>query len=324
MQAITDTINDITLGEPVVFQGLTLFPVFGGDRPDPGYETLDMALEQEQARVVEVSDEGDVPELLFDNFGSQRVLLVDGDELIGAKQNRIINLTILVAAQSKIEIPVSCVEAGRWSYNSHEFRSKGRSMYSRARATKAAHVSQRMAASGDRRADQSAVWDEVEGMACALEVSSSTDSMSDIYDDYEDDLADYQAAFKAQEGQVGAVFAVDGKVQGLELFDSSTTFAHYLERLVSSYALGSLRSAAKEGEVTLSSVEGFIEGLKRSKTKQFDALGEGEDVRISGEALAGGALVAEGRLVHLAAFNLDDTGSVVRRYPSHWYDGPVE
>jgi len=42
------------------------------------------------------------------------------------------------------------------------------------------------------------------------------------------------------EGQVGALFASRGKIQGLELFDSSKTFSHYLERLVSSYALSSL------------------------------------------------------------------------------------
>ncbi len=324
MQAITDTINNINLGEPVAFQGLTLFPVFGGNRPEPGYETLDVALEQEHARVVEVSDEGEVPALLFDNFGKQRVLLVDGDELVGAKQNRIINLTILVAAHSKIDIPVSCVEAGRWSYRSREFKSGKRSMYARARASKTAHVSACMASSGKRRSDQSAVWDDIEGMASALNVRSATRSMLDIYDDYEEDLEAYQSAFKARDEQVGAVFAVDGKVQGLELFDSSTTFAHYLERLVSSYALGSLRNEATHDAVPPASVEGFIEGLKRAKTRQFEALGEGEDVRLSGDALAGGALVAEGRVVHLAAFNLDDTGSVVRRHPSHWFGGRVE
>jgi hypothetical protein len=40
--------------------------------------------------------------------------LLDGEELIGAKQNRALNLTILAPAKQVIVIPVSCVEAGRW------------------------------------------------------------------------------------------------------------------------------------------------------------------------------------------------------------------
>ena len=45
--------------------------------------------------MIEVSKEGDVPNLPFENHGNSKVLLVDGDELVGAKQNRIINLSIL-------------------------------------------------------------------------------------------------------------------------------------------------------------------------------------------------------------------------------------
>jgi ARG and Rhodanese-Phosphatase-superfamily-associated Protein domain len=35
------------------------------------------------------------------------VLILDGEELVGAKQNRIVNVTILVVTQSEIVIPVS-------------------------------------------------------------------------------------------------------------------------------------------------------------------------------------------------------------------------
>jgi hypothetical protein len=313
MQTISDTINGLHLGEATSFEGLTVFPLFGDHVQEKDYLTLDEALEQEQARVREVSEEGDVPNLLFENLGDSKVLLVDGDELVGAKQNRIINLTILVPAHTKIEIPVSCVEAGRWSYRSQEFSSAKRAMYSRARASKAEQVTVRMKRSGERYSDQSEIWDNIAACSESLDVASPTNSMADIYEGYEQHLDGYKEAFKVQDGQVGALFANKGKIEGLEVFDSSTTFSHYLERLVSSYALGSLTDKSSRKETALPEAKNFMENIKNARGEQFEALGEGEDLRLSGESLAGGALVVEDRVVHLAAFNLDADNKVVRR-----------
>ncbi len=312
MQTISDTINGLHLGEATSFEGLTVFPLFGDDIQEKDYLTLDEALEQKQARVIEVSETGDVPTLLFENLGDRKVLLVDGDELIGAKQNRIINLTILVPAHTKIEIPVSCVEAGRWSYQSREFSSAGRAMYSKVRAAKMGQVTKRMSESGERHSDQSEIWGNIAECSMDLGVQSDTSSMSDIYESYEQRLDRYKEAFKVKDGQVGALFAIRGKTQGLELFDSSKTFSHYLERLISSYALGSLADEGDGKEASLPEAEKFMESIKAAKAEQFSALGEGDDLRLSDKSLAGGALVAEDRVVHLAAFKLDSDNRVVR------------
>ena len=319
MQTISDTISHLHLGKATTFEGLTVFPLLGDHERPRDYLTLDEALEQKQARVIEVTEEGDVPNLLFDNLGDRKVLLVDGDELVGAKQNRIINLSILVPPHTKVEIPVSCVEAGRWSYDSRDFESKQRSMYSSARAAKAEAVTVRMRHSGERRADQSEVWDNIAACSSDYDVDSLTSSMSDIYESQEEHLKRYKEAFKVESGQIGAVFASNGKVQGLDLFDSSETFSHYLERLVSSNVLGSLSGKAGGKEAALQEAEKFIDSIKAARTEPFEALGMGDDLRLSGETLAGGALVAEDRVVHLAAFNLDPDNKVARRRPRRWF-----
>ena len=87
------------------------------------YLVLDEALASGLVEITEVSEQGSVPELKFINRGPKPVLIVDGEELLGAKQNRIVNLTILVAANSELTIPVSCVEAGRWRSRSRAFTS---------------------------------------------------------------------------------------------------------------------------------------------------------------------------------------------------------
>jgi hypothetical protein len=305
MQTINDTLSHLHLGAATAFEGMTVFPLFSDQPRDKDYLTLDEALEQGQARVIEVSEEGEVPNLLFENLGKSKVLLVDGDELVGAKQNRIVNLSILVAAHTKIEIPVSCVEAGRWSRKSDEFSSAKRAMYSRARASKAEAVTMRMRHSGERYSNQSEIWNNIAECSEDLDVDSLTSCMSDIYESHEQRLDRYREAFKAQDGQVGALFAINGKIQGLELFDCGMTFSHYLERLVSSYVLGSLADIGESREAALPEAEHFMASVKQAQAEQFEALGEGEDLRLSGESLAGGALVAEERVVHLAAFSLD-------------------
>ncbi len=102
----------IQLGEPREHRGIVITPLFPHHAPTAAYLTLDEALPL-GFRITEVSDKGAVPELGVTNPLGERVLLYDGEELVGAKQNRILNVTVLVDAESSLLIPVSCVEAGR-------------------------------------------------------------------------------------------------------------------------------------------------------------------------------------------------------------------
>jgi len=52
-------------------------------------------------RIAETSESGSVPELVVENPLAERVLLYDGEELLGAKQNRILDVSVLVAAKSR-------------------------------------------------------------------------------------------------------------------------------------------------------------------------------------------------------------------------------
>src|SRR5213082_1849943 len=205
----------LRLGETQVFRNLALFPLLGEEDTASAYVLLDEALERQFVRVTEVSAQGSVPDLALENTSNEAVLLVDGDELVGAKQNRVLNLSILVAGGKRVTIPVSCVEQGRWQYRSPEFQAAKRSLFARARARKAQSVSDAMRSHGQRRANQSQVWADVANKASACRVQSETLAMSDIYVANAARLDDYARAFHAVAEQTGAVIAVDGKVVGL-------------------------------------------------------------------------------------------------------------
>jgi len=298
---IADALDGVELGAPQVHLNLALFPLVGhGDRA-PGYLLLDEALERKLARVTEVSQAGSVPELAFENSSAEKILLVDGDELVGAKQNRIVNLSILVGAGQKVVIPVSCVEQGRWSYRSRDFAPAKRTLFAKARAKNSAQVSRTLYQSGLRHSNQGEIWSDVAAKATFFQSASPTGAMGDIYKARDRELAAYATTFRAQARQRGAVVTIDGKVAGLELFDSAATFSKYLGKLVDSYALDAIETnSGKALCPPEAAAREFIESLKNAAAKPFAALGEGEDIRLAGDGVSGGALAAGGRVVHLA------------------------
>src|SRR6202142_126463 len=127
------TFPGIRVGNPICHESLTVFPLFTEPNGQVEYLLFDEALQAGSVTVQEVSEGGSVPDLLVENSGETRVLFLEGEELVGAKQNRILNTSVLLPARSKIKIPVSCVEQGRWAYKSKPFGSAGRHSPSRLR-----------------------------------------------------------------------------------------------------------------------------------------------------------------------------------------------
>ena len=224
MTIIADNLASLSIADPVVRDNLAAWPLVRPGSPAPDYLVLDEALAAGVARVTEVSESGHVPELAFENGGSKPVLLLDGEELVGARQNRVLNLTLLVAAGGKLVIPVSCVEEGRWAWRSRHFESSRRSMYARGRARKTVQVSRSLRVANARHSDQAAVWEDVRAKAEALAVRSETHAMADAYESARSRLQTLTRGFGPRPDQVGAVFAVNGRVAGLELFDCAGTW----------------------------------------------------------------------------------------------------
>jgi hypothetical protein len=309
MQAIIDFLSHIEVGAPTAHQNLAVFPILNGFGAPPGYLTLDEALARKAASVTEVSAGGSVPELQFVNSGGCPVFLLDGEELVGAKQNRVLNLSIMVPAGKTLIIPVSCVERGRWHYRSGEFHSSAQAHHSEGRAKRIRQVTDSMISSGRRESDQGEVWRDLDLKFTKLREHSSTSAMADMYDSAAGDLEQYARAAAIVPRQVGAMFAVGGSVVGLDLFDSADTFTKLLPKLARSYALDALSERRSSGGQAQQfpmprqeDAKAFLQSVLAAEARAVPATGEGEDVRLTGHAIAGAALVVDGRVIHLSAF----------------------
>ena len=162
MKAILrDFLSRVTLGEPQQFRHLAVFPVFTPNGHEPNYLMLAEALQQNLVALTETSQAGQVPQLKLANRAVVPVLLVEGEELIGAKQNRVLNTTVLAREQSETIIPVTCTEAGRWHYSSPSFSHSGHVSPSKLRRAKSSSVSAALKAKLGHTSDQGLVWNEI-------------------------------------------------------------------------------------------------------------------------------------------------------------------
>jgi len=302
MQAISEAIGSVACGLLQTYRNLTVTPLLASGTEAADYFTLDEALVKSTIRVTEIPEVANVSELYLENHTQRAVLLLDGEELVGAMQNRVLNLSVLASAFEAITIPVTCVESGRWSLSTPEFHSESRVFYAAGRAQNAEQVTEALRIAGSRKSCQQAVWRDIEDKLARMESQTHSGAMSAMYEDYATALKGYIEAFESVPNQAGAIFQINEQVRGLELFDSPETFRKLMPKLIQSYALDALDDW---GEVTPTvSDTNFLNIIADTPTQQFPSLGEGDDIRFTSKRVVGGALSVRDRIIHLAAFLL--------------------
>jgi hypothetical protein len=305
LDQIRAQITGISVQSPLSYRNLSVFPLRYAAEGKLHYLTLAEALRLGDGKFVirEVSGSGSVPELLVVNGLDKGVLILEGEELIGAKQNRVPNLTLLVPADTEVRLPVSCVEAGRWSYATPEFTEAPRTQFASGRARKVASVSMRHA--GSRRSDQGEVWDQIAEKAASLGTHSPTSAMADMYNDRQVQLEGYANALREATADAhGAAFAVGSRLVGLDIFDQASTCGKLADKLLAGYALEALSedSEARFKVPTPDAVTRLLADLTSGEIQAYPALGAGTDLRFAGRDCVGGGLLVNDALLHLAAF----------------------
>lgn len=316
MRTLQEEFSHIEIGRSCEFRNLALFPLMrrGVPVPEMDYLLLEDGIAQGKVRVTELHAGGSVPELRLENNADLPVLLVDGEELVGAKQNRVLNLTILAPAKQTTVIPVSCVEAGRWKMASADLKTADHVMYSLGRGEQMAQVTASMRSRGTRKSDQGAIWRNIAAKAVRLRTSSPTGAMSDIYERHASSVEEFARAFTWQEGQCGVAFAIGGRILGLEIFDHPEVMRKFFKKLVRSYALDALDAAPMaNGAATVEAVCEVVTQVGAAQRFMEQALGIGKDVRFNGHEISGAALWAHERYVHTCSFAKDGSET-----PSFW------
>lgn len=293
---ITTTL--IQMGEPVEHRGIVLAPLFPWTRARAQYITLEEALGV-GFQVTEMAAGASVPEVLAANPSGADVIVCDGEELLGAKQNRILNVTVLVPARGTVRIPVSCVEQGRWSAGGGAFSAASHTAYPELRRRKA----ERLAAAPLRPGvAQEEVWSAVAEKSIRLGSYSPTGAQAHIFTSRGRELAELRGAFPLEPGQAGALVALGPDLLCLDYLSRPEAFARLYPKLLDGYLLDALERL--DGEpVPAGRLEAFVEAVLAAPRRRELSVGLGEDVRVSAKGLVGSGLELDGELLQLSAYS---------------------
>lgn len=298
---------EVVVGSPRARGQLGIFPLYtraateARDAPR-GYRLVDEALADGSLLLGELEGRASVSRMRCENRGGAPVLFVEGEHFAGAKQDRVMNGSALVAGHSRAELPVSCVERGRWSARDPNFRAgEGAAPVGVRRALKLSVTMASLCRAG-HTSDQGSIWDAIEHGQRAHGVVSPTACLGDSFRARAPQLARDKPRLAYADGAAGLAATRDGKVVSIDLFDRPSTCARLWPRLVDALVLDAVEPAFVGTQATAGPVYDALEALQAASWRAVRPIGLGDEARaIDAAGLVASMLGQAGRIIHLGA-----------------------
>jgi len=317
-KTLTDLIETLEIGTPATTGSLTLVPLLARDwtrtNDPPGYLLYQHAHDVGLVSVEETSEAGTVGELRVTNRAQQPVLLVEGEVLLGMKQTRVLNLTILVPAQTVLGAPVSCVEAGRWRATSQAATGKSDlHLAPSVRAAKTVTVARSMRSARTFASDQGAVWAGVDRVLDRHGAHAPSRYYADLAASDASRFTQVARSVEPEPDQVGVIACVGGKVVCVDAFEAPQVLAALWEGLVSSYQAEAMVADGKPAKPN--GARRWFRSIAAGSTSVGPDIGLGAHVTVVAPDVEAAALVHDGKILHLSAFPAHHAATAARFVP---------
>lgn len=291
-----DFYTKLSVGEPVVHDKLAVYPLRlpGGGEKLGDVLTLEEAVDTGKFKIQEVEEGAEVNTLEVHNNTDKHVVLLAGEMIRGAKQDRIISYDTVIPPGGKFDVDAFCVEAGRWTEVSSHFKY----------AKEIAPSSIRGTAQGGK--GQGEVWAAVSKVNADRGTYTETDALTASYDneEFQADVKGYEKAMKklAQDKEVvGVIVVSEGEVRAGDVFANHDLFAAIWPQLLTSYAMdaalaGDLGQIPSAAEITAYLAQ--LEQAEREMTFEDDTGLQNRSTLSAGEMNAY-ELEYKGKKLHL-------------------------
>lgn len=265
------------------------------------------AMDTNLIEVKEINQSGSVNNIVIVNKSNHFVFFSDGDIISGAKQNRIFNTSVFIAPNSTNEIPVSCVEQGRWNNVSIKFSSNSHSAPASLRAIKSDQVCKNLELENKHLTQQSKIWKYVEGISSEMSIESPTQNLTDVYLNKDNNFNSFIQSFRPTTSANGLSLFIKKNLLSFEIFNKSDIYLEYFDKLLKAVALDAYH--LKEDEDKLKEAEAvyktntFFDELDNREFQLFPGVALGQEKRFKSSDLFGLILNYENHLIHLTALS---------------------
>ncbi len=270
----------------------------GGGAPD-----LLLTRQAVEAGVLEILERGDgvVQELLAWNKGERPVAILEGDTLVGCKQNRVVAHSVVVAPGSRLAVPVGCMERGRWRHETGRFSVGDMKMSPHVRRRTVADVKTATLSGRAPSLDQSRLWRDVDSELHSSGVSSSTSNYYEIVERRGREARERASAVAPAPGQVGVLVLSGGALVGLEAAGHHGLWSELSAPTLASYLMGYARGHERARRERAGAGE-WLARVQSARLAASPGLGLGQDLDLQAPGLSGVGLAMDGGPVHVAIF----------------------
>ena len=256
--------------------------------PLPGKTiTLNEAIQQGHARISErgTASTENVHWLIVENLSHYNIFIPGGDIISGGRQDRMITRdTIILAKESRMQVPVMCVEEGRWSDKEKKF------VYQ-----KQANLHVRKVL--DKGKNQVLIWREIFNELEKDKVKASTFSYLARSQDKKFSAMEkeywefFQQKFRNSDSTIVGVVCVSGnRVIGCDIFANTALFYGQLQPML----MGYIDEAIVHGEKVV---------IKDARVKSYmDELLKDEESQKAFIKANGKAYYHNGKIIHITTY----------------------
>jgi len=288
----SDYINSLRMGEPF-FEGNILFVPLHSDSSGDGFSLLDESVD---TGALLIEERNRIDSVLLSYNGRNPLFVMDGEEIVGARQNRIFNTSFTIENEDKLSVPVTCVEEGRWS-GSKNFSTGRICAHPAIRAITAASITKNLSTNHSFMSDQNSVWKEVRKTLIKTKTHSKTLSMHEAF---ETRYKLFDVGFVPGNDVVGIIGYTGKGPLAMDIFHSPEIFKKLSKKLMKSYLFGTIGIRGR-----FPKVDGFFDKLRENREwEKFNGIGNGAEYRTIGKKFTGKVLVKDNQTLHISFFLL--------------------